>query len=233
MQNRPKINERLIMNRKLREMAIGYEQGKKNEDDGETETVAENKLCNIFTQDITIKSHTVFLNDLVGDTYYYNKFLNSLYTAKENEIFNIYVNNYGGHLHTTFQILCALHETEANTIGHLDGVACSAAGMIFLGMKEFRISSFGSMMCHYYSGGLYGKGNEMEADIEFSKKHYKKCFTDIYEGFLTPAELDGLFKGVDYWFDGHDVQKRLLRRQKIIMDKMVKKNIVNRKKVKK
>jgi len=68
-------------------------------------------------------------------------------------------------------------------------------------------------MCHYYSGAITGKGNEIETQSAFDKKYIKQLFRDVYKGFLSKSELTRLFKGEDFWFDSKQIRTRLKKKK--------------------
>ena len=178
-----------------------------------------NLLCNIVVTNTTIKSYNVFLNESIGEAWCYNNLLDLLHNAKDDDVIDVHFNNGGGYIHVACQLVAAFLKTKAHTIGHLDASASSAASLIFLSMKEYNISSFADMLCHYYTSFLYGKGNEIEQMSDFQKKHLRSIFTTMYEGFLTTDELERMFKGEDFLFNGTEIKRRLDRRNNFIADK--------------
>ena len=69
-------------------------------------------------------------------------------------------------------------------------------------------------MIHYFSKGMYGKGNEIEADADFTKQFYRGFYKKIYKHFLTDKEIQNVIDGKDYYFNQLEVEKRLKRKIK-------------------
>lgn len=168
-----------------------------------------NELCKIQPTLVSTNRTDIYLNQRIGQPHHYFEMLEILRSAKgEDEVF-IHLNNSGGSLDTTIQIVNAIKESYAKVITCLDGVAHSAASIILLSGNVVTVSKYGSMLCHYYTDIVAGKGHEIDAITQFDKKYYKKFFKEIYKNFLTPSELTKLFEGKDYWFSSEDILKRL------------------------
>ncbi len=67
-------------------------------------------------------------------------------------------------------------------------------------------------MVHYFTKGMYGKGNELEANAEFTKTFYRKFFKKMYRHFMTEEEIMKTIDGKDYYFNQQQVAKRLKNR---------------------
>jgi ATP-dependent protease ClpP protease subunit len=207
MQHTSNRNDRLFLGNAMSKQYVG--KVKVKDDDDEDDLKKNNILCNIVATSTTTKTYNVFLNEAIGESYYYNNLLDLLHNAKEDDVINVHFNNGGGYVTTACQLIAAFLKTAAHTVGHLDAPASSAASMIFLSMSEYKISSFAEMLCHYYSSGLYGKGNEIESMSDFQKKHMRSIFNTVYEGFLSKDELEQMFEGKDFIFNGTEIKRRL------------------------
>ncbi len=172
-------------------------------------TVQINDFCKIQPTNVITNRYDIYLNYLIEKPHYYFEFLEILRSAEsEDEIF-IHLNNNGGYLDTTMQIINTMKGSKANITTCLEGACHSAASLILLSGDAFKISEYGTMLCHYYSGGTSGKGHEMEAHIEFDKNYYKKFFKKIYNKFLTKKEIEEVIKGKDLWLSASGIIKRL------------------------
>jgi hypothetical protein len=112
-------------------------------------------------------------------------------------------------MHTTTQIINAMKDCMSKIITYAEGTVASAATFIFLSGDAMIIQSNIQFMCHYYSGGVYGKGGDIETQISFQGVNNKKLFRIVYEGFLSKKELKNLFKGQDFWFNDNELKQRL------------------------
>lgn len=176
--------------------------------------VTGNNCCRISVGLVANKIYSVYLNDDIGDAYHYVELFNILRSADKGDEIHLYINNGGGYLHTVYQFISALRQTNATVIGFLDGVAYSGASMIFLACGTCAVPKQCCMMIHWYEGGVFGKGNENKKRVDFEDDFIKDFYRDIYKDFLTTDELERVFRGEDYWFDAKEIHKRLAKKYK-------------------
>ena len=121
----------------------------------------------------------------------------------------MHINNGGGYFDTAIQIINAIKACKANTTTILECKAHSAASMIFLSGDERIVNEFGIMLCHNFSGGFDGKGNELKSKTEFIIKHSYDYLKNVYKNFLTSKEIDRMLNGEDFWFADKEIKRRL------------------------
>lgn len=164
---------------------------------------------NSFTNKPSGKIHEFYLVDMIGDSSDYLEWLNTIRHAKKDDEIHIYINSYGGQLFTAIQLVSAIQKCEAKVKVTIEGVCLSAATIVFLAGDEHEIHPLSSFMIHNYSGGTFGKGNEMFEQINHEKKWSEKVFRDSYSNFLTEEEIVSVLGGKDLWMDADEVAKRL------------------------
>ena len=177
----------------------------------------ENNKSNIIINKTTneIKNASIYISDVIESPNNYTHEFDTIRNACPNTNINIYINSFGGNLWTGIQFIHAINSSNANIInGVIDGRCHSAASLIFLACDNYIVNPFASMLCHFYTKGMYGKGNEMIEEIEHDKKYFPSMVKSVYKGFLTNSELNNLIKGKDYWFDAKEIIKRLKNRRK-------------------
>lgn len=168
-----------------------------------------NEFCKIQPTDVTTKRYDIYLNYLIEKPHHYFEFLEILRSANSEDEIYIHLNNNGGYVDTTMQIINYMNESKARVITCLEGACHSCASLILLNGDEIKVSQHGSMLCHYYSGGIHGKGNEIETQVNFDKEYYKTFFRKIYDKFLTKEEIEELINGKDFWLSSKDILKRI------------------------
>ena len=162
---------------------------------------------------VTIKNiTTVYLTDIIESPSLYNELCFKLDTASEAEKFIIVINTPGGILDAALMIVNSIRNTKAEVTAKLAGTVASAGTIITLACKNVIIADHTAFMIHNYSGGLVGKGHELKAHQEFVDANLNKSFSDLYAGFLTPAEIKKVIDGKDYWMNKEEVEQRLLKR---------------------
>lgn len=132
--------------------------------------------------------------------------------AREDDEIRLYINSYGGDLYTAIQFMRVLSETQALVTASIEGACMSAATLLFLNADVFEITPHSSFMIHSYSGGTFGKGSEMHAQIVHEKVWSSKLFKEVYEDFLSKKEIEEVLAGRDLWMDVEEVALRMNQR---------------------
>ena len=156
-----------------------------------------------------------YLSDGVDDPKYYTDLIHQIRTAQPQDIVYIHLNTPGGRLDTGIQIINAIADSAARIIGVLDSKAYSLGTLIFLACDEFVIHDNCLFMIHNYSGGMYGKGNEQQAELAATVKWFSKIADRYYYPFLSREEIGRVLRGEDFWMDSDEVKKRLKQMVKI------------------
>ena len=132
--------------------------------------------------------------------------------AREDDEIRLYINSYGGDLYTAIQFLRVLSETNALVTASIEGACMSAATLLFLNADIFEVTPHSSFMIHSYSGGTFGKGSEMHAQIVHEKVWASKLFAEVYEDFLSAKEIEEVLAGRDLWLSTEQVAERMNKR---------------------
>jgi len=153
--------------------------------------------------------YDIYISNQITKPCEYIELLHILKVATADDEIHIYINSGGGYCSSTTQITNAMKNCLAHIVCHAEGIVASCATWIFLAGDSFVIEEDIEFMCHYYSGGTYGKGNELEIGAKFSKKYWHNKFKKIYKGFLTDEESQQLIDGKDFYFNQKQLAKRL------------------------
>lgn len=173
-------------------------------------------VVKIKTTTIKKYRYDVYFLSNITSAHEYIDFFDLLEHAKKDDEIHVFINNGGGRCRTALQMMNTMKKCPATITCYASGMIASAATWIFLAGDHFIIEDDIEFMCHYYSGGMFGKGNEMEADAEFSKKYYHRLFKKIYKGFMSDDEIKRLIEGKDYYFTQQQVAKRLKNKNKYL-----------------
>ena len=153
---------------------------------------------------------TAYIMGEVVNVEEYNELCYTLENTKAKEV-RLIINNGGGQLSSMLSIITSIGKCQCPVVGVLSGTVASAATMIALECDKLEVAPYTSWLTHTYSGGLAGKGNEIEAQYEFEKKHIPNIFKGIHKGFLTTAEINRVLKGKDMWMDKDEIEKRFAK----------------------
>lgn len=138
----------------------------------------------------------------------YIEWFDIIRNATRNDHIKIYINSGGGVIDTALQFMRVMAETEATITCSIEGSCASAATMIFLSGHILEVTPNSIFMIHNYSGGNYGKGGELYDNIVFEREWSKRLLHDVYDGFLTDAEIAAVLDNKDIWFHAEDILER-------------------------
>lgn len=158
---------------------------------------------------------TYYLSDCVQDSHEYHELLQLLDTASENDLIRLVINNYGGEVGSTVQLVDHIRNCKATVVGHISGNAFSAAGVIWMACHVQEFSEHCMLMIHCAVGGSSGKYSDIEKYIKVANKRTRKLYADIFEGFLTEEELESVAKGEELWILDDELHERLTKRAEI------------------
>ena len=124
--------------------------------------------------------------------------LDLLNRARSWDHFRFHLNNFGGDLHATMQLIYALRETDANVTMIIEGHVYSAASILALcGNQVLQVNPQSVMMFHDYSTFEGGKGNEVARSSNSFQEFFEDFMVDTCYPFLTKGELKSILRGED------------------------------------
>ena len=140
------------------------------------------------------------------DTYY--ELINTIQTSSEKDTIIFDIASGGGDYSGFLVMFGALMKCKANTVAVVHE-ACSAASMLALSCDKVVMSPFGYFMIHSFSGGSYGKKQELKAKAKFDEDYFNEVMRVVYLPFLTEEELKNVDSGDDMWITAPDARERL------------------------
>lgn len=180
-----------------------------------------------YEQNIIRRVQHYYLSSAIEEPELYIDMIHRIQTAGIDEIIYIHLNTPGGDLDTGVQIINAMQSTPAHVIVGIEANCHSLGTLIFLAADEYIVHNNCLMMIHNFSGGVFGKGNEQQSQLEAQIKWFNTLARKLYIPFLSINEFDRVVRGEDLWLQSDDIRKRLEK-----MVKTAKKN-TRTKKVKK
>lgn len=163
----------------------------------------------IKTHKQQVSAHTVFFDEEIGEPSKYRELIHLLYLAEEFDQFVFVINSAGGDLDGAISIIEGIKATKANIRAIITGKCHSAASIIALNCEQVLVTDAAHMLVHTASYGAYGSTGQVKSNVDFSTKQIKHILENTYNGFLTPAEITDVHKGVEFWFDAKEIEKRL------------------------
>jgi ATP-dependent protease ClpP protease subunit len=189
---------------------------KENKDNVSIEDVF-NKHVPIVTTEIgpDAYKHVVHIVRDIEEPHLYVELIALLEACKPQDNVILNLATPGGYLSTALLIRDALKFTEASTVAYIAAEVASAGTMIALSCDNLEVADDASMMIHYYSQGVYGKGNELKARADFEARSMPKLFKKVYKTFLTKKETKDIIADKDLYLN----KKEILRRWKLVQEK--------------
>lgn len=168
--------------------------------------IVKNKL------DYVPKVYTInFFHDF-DDPRYYLYYFKVIEEAHEEDDIVFYFNSPGGDINTLNLFLNALRRCKSKNVLARVNYAASAAALLALYCDNIEFNVNATLMLHTWSGVRYGKGQEIESDLNHSKKNYESMLRYICKKILTDEEIEQMINGKDFYFDGEEAVKRLKAR---------------------
>lgn len=166
-----------------------------------------NKLFVTENRDHTLYEYYLLGN--IGDPEDYVELCHALRTARPEDKFILRFNSGGGQVRTGNQILNALHECEALTIGFIEHDCGSMCTFLFLACKTWGVSKYAEWFSHTVSGGNFGKECETFEASQFLRRQTHKRIREEYKYFLTDDEIEKILTGTDIYLDADEIMERL------------------------
>ncbi len=169
----------------------------------------DDKPYQYYEQKITRSVHHYYISAAIEGPDLYVDMIHRITTAGPDELIYIHLNTPGGQLDTGVQIVNAMLSTQAHVTVGIEGNCFSLGTLIFLAADEFIVHDNCLMMIHNYSGGVFGKGNEQQSQLEAQIKWFNTLSKKLYVPFLSVAEFEKVMRGEDIWLQSNDIRERL------------------------
>jgi len=166
--------------------------------------------------------HEFYISGEITSPETYVEMFDAIRHARENDTVKIYINSFGGDLFSAIQFMRVMADSEAYVVCSVEGACMSAATMIFLAADSVEITPHSSFMIHNYSSGAFGKGGELFHQIQHERKWSEKLLKEVYEDFLTEAEIQHVLENKDLWMDVDEVVLRMEEREKLQKSRVAK-----------
>ena len=159
--------------------------------------------------DYTPKVYTInFWHDF-DDPRNYIPYFKILEEAHEEDVIIFYFNSPGGSVQTLNLFINALRRCKSKTVVARVNYAASAAALLALFCDNIEFNTNSTLMLHTYSSLMHGKSQEIESEMIHNKHEYEKLISFICSKILSEKDIEELFNGKDFYFNGEEAIKRL------------------------
>jgi len=154
-----------------------------------------------------IKSITIYISEFNESSTSLPLLLKDLKDFVPGDRINLIFNSPGGLISEGRVIINAILATGANIQTEILSEASSMAAVTFCIGDRRIVYENSSLMFHNFSGGYYGKGNEVQDHLEHSIKNITQFFKAYMIG-LSDKELKKMISGKEYWFCAEEMAER-------------------------
>ena len=193
---------------------------KKQLNTNEIEIVQPRDFFQIRETECVLTLYEIYINSIaINSENDISELLHCLRSASYNDQIKIYLNNPGGCVVTTFQIINAMQDCQANITTIADGDVSSAATFIFLAGDDQVVNEHCTFLFH---GCLIGGTPGLErlsdniATLDYTKNLMKPFWDRYYAGFFTSDEITRMQNGEDFQLTTSQVKRRLVKRSKFL-----------------
>lgn len=159
----------------------------------------------------------IYITDAFTSPNEYNEACFELRTCQEGDKVDIFLNSPGGYTGSAFMLVDAMKQCKAHITGKLSGEVASAATVITMYCDDIEVADETHFMCHNYSHGTAGSGAQVKEYVNFVDKEFVTATKKIYEGFLTPKEMESISKqDKEIWLNKDEVLERWANKQAYI-----------------
>lgn len=174
-----------------------------------------NEILHVTEKKTVLREYNVYLLSRIGDLEYYKELFDLFRRSDEHDSFSIYLNNFGGRVHTGIDIINAVRATKSTVRTVISGPLYSMAPLIALQGDEVVLEENTFMMFHDYSSMQGGKGSEIEASVKHYRSFFRDCFSQWTKGFLSRKEQDDVISGKDLYLNYAECKDRLKKMGKL------------------
>jgi ATP-dependent protease ClpP protease subunit len=152
-----------------------------------------------------------FVSDFMEFERGLHEIYNELWDAGENDKLELRINSNGGMVNEGAQFYSIIkNKFNGRTTTILDNKGYSMGALTFLFGDERVVTERADLMLHDYSGGVGGKGGEIQARNEHTQVFIRDFFKKILleTGYLSKKEFDNMLIGQDYWMSIDELCER-------------------------
>lgn len=140
----------------------------------------------------------------IEDIEEYGDLIRELHSAHEGDNIILNINSPGGRCDIGFMIVKSIIQTRATVVAHIVYPSASMASIIACVCDAILFDPHTYLMFHTYSGGAFGKSDEMFQDVIETKRSLEGKFRDCVGKFLTKKEIEKMLEGKDIYIRADD-----------------------------
>jgi ATP-dependent protease ClpP protease subunit len=149
----------------------------------------------------------LFVNDFQDDSVHgWNKIKNKLMET-DGGLLEVHISSYGGYVKEGIELYNIINTKYQDAQAYLN-YGYSMGALTFLMFKERIVYEHSDIMFHNWSGGLYGKAQDMEDRLNHDTRHLNRFFAKLMEPYFSKKEIKKIIKGKEFWCDSRQMLER-------------------------
>lgn len=146
----------------------------------------------------------------------FDEIVHAMEGASEGDSFTINLTTPGGALQAVIPLLNAMEDTLAHVHVHIASDVASAGTLLLMKADSVSINDYAEVMLHQVSFGAGGPGHNVEQRVTHTLKSSKALCRELYKHFLTPAEIEAMLTGTDWYFGKEEFITRYNKRAQLL-----------------
>lgn len=164
------------------------------------EVVNNDDVFKVYKRPSVTQEIHIYLGEYIESQSVYFDLFNELDVAGTKDKMYFHLNNYGGDVAAGAQLIHKIKDTSATVVMCVEGPVYSMGSILALAGDVLpKVSPHVFFMFHDYSGGEYGKGNEMHHSITNFQHYFRELLSEVCTPFLTNKEVKSIIKGEDLY----------------------------------
>ena len=163
----------------------------------------------VYKKNKVSTDYTVILSEEITSSVEYYDLYNLFYSASPLDTVTVYLNNFGGKVHTGVHLVNAIASSRAKVTMVVTAPVYSMGAILAVAGDEMILHPHTFLMFHDYSGGEFGKGNEIHLSVTNYRRYFRELLNDVCGWFLTKEEVKSILTGQDLYVSYDDARRRM------------------------
>ena len=162
----------------------------------------------VFTKTESYTLYKLFVGDFDEHSNGMQKITHKLQKAKPQDILEFHISSNGGVVDELLELYNLVDSMFSSRTTTFVNYGYSAGGWAFLMGRDRVVYEHSDLMFHSYTGGSYGKREDMINQLEHNDKRINRFLMGSLKPYFTKKEIKKMNKGKDYWLDSKDMLER-------------------------
>jgi len=172
------------------------------------EHIEDDDNSNLYLRFSGTRKYTLYLGDFEADNQKENfKIFSKLSEAHSDDELTIRISSIGGSFMEVVEFYNII-KSKFKEITTVLNYGYSGGSLIFLAGDIRAVYEHSDFMAHTYSGGVFGKRQDMIDQAMHQDKAITSFFKKMYSPYFSKKELKQMHKGKEFWLDSKEMLER-------------------------